>query len=90
MFPPSLGFLNVLRVLTTVGDITPEAFNARFDFMASRNDTYYVLVVCDESDEVVGTGAVVVERKFIHDLGRWDSSDSVLSADMISRSRRSS
>ena len=65
------GFLNVLRVLTTVGDITPEAFNARFDFMASRNDTYYVLVVCDGSGEVVGTGQVMVERKFIHDLGGW-------------------
>ncbi len=37
--------------------------------MANRNDTYYVLVVCDESDSVVGTGAVVVERKFIHNLG---------------------
>ena len=73
-----------------MGDITPEAFNARFDFMASRNDTYYVLVVCDESDEVVGTGAVVVERKFIHDLGRWNSPNSVLSTDTVARSCRSS
>jgi GNAT superfamily N-acetyltransferase len=37
--------------------------------MASRNDTYYILVVCDSSNEVVGTGAVIVERKFIHNLG---------------------
>ena len=37
--------------------------------MANRNDTYYVLVVCDENNTVVGTGAVVVERKFIHNLG---------------------
>lgn len=37
--------------------------------MAHRNDTYYVLVVCDETNTVVGTGAVVVERKFIHNLG---------------------
>lgn len=64
-----LGFLNVLRVLTTVGDVSYEAFNERFDFMAARNDTYYVLVICDEKEEVVGTGAVVVERKFIHGLG---------------------
>jgi len=55
--------------LTTVGDFSEEAFNARYDFMANRNDTYYVLVVCDESNAVVGTGAVVVERKFIHNLG---------------------
>ena len=37
--------------------------------MASRSDTYYVLVICDESGTVVGTGAVIVERKFIHGLG---------------------
>jgi GNAT superfamily N-acetyltransferase len=55
--------------LTTVGDFSEEAFNARYDFMANRNDTYYVLVVCDETNAVVGTGAVVVERKFIHNLG---------------------
>ncbi|KAL9106639.1 MAG: hypothetical protein Q9227_008359 [Pyrenula ochraceoflavens] len=63
------GFLDVLRVLTTVGDITPEQFASRYDWMASRNDTYYVLVICDESGTVVGTGAVIVERKFIHGLG---------------------
>jgi glucosamine-phosphate N-acetyltransferase len=63
------GFLPTLRVLTTVGDFSEEAFNARYDFMASRNDTYYVLVVCDETETVVGTGGVVVERKFIHNLG---------------------
>lgn len=62
-------FLSTLGVLTTVGDISEEAFNARYDYMASRNDTYYVIVVCDESHTVVGTGAVVVERKFIRGLG---------------------
>ena len=65
--PP--GFLPTLRVLTTVGDFSQEDFNARYDFMANRNDTYYVLVVCDENNVIVGTGAVVVERKFIHSLG---------------------
>ena len=29
----------------------------------SAPGTYYVLVVCDDSEKVVGTGAVVVERK---------------------------
>lgn len=33
-------------------------------------DTYYIIVVEDEKKEVVGTGAVVVERKFIHELGK--------------------
>lgn len=56
-------------MLTTVGEPTLEEFNARYDFMASRNDTYYVLVICDSQNAVVGTGAVIVERKFIHNLG---------------------
>ena len=67
----------MLRVLTTVGDISLQAWNDRYDFMASRNDTYYILVICDESEEVVGTGAVIVERKFIHGLGKCDTSAEV-------------
>ncbi|KIW57268.1 hypothetical protein, variant [Exophiala xenobiotica] len=63
------GFLPTLRVLTTVGEPTLAEFNARYDFMYSRNDTYYILVICDESGTVVGTGAVIVERKFIHNMG---------------------
>lgn len=65
----NVGFLDVLRVLTTVGDITPAQWIDRYTFMASRNDTYYLLVVTDASDRVVGTGALIVERKFIHRLG---------------------
>ncbi|KAL2414790.1 Glucosamine 6-phosphate N-acetyltransferase [Exophiala dermatitidis] len=63
------GFLDTLRVLTTVGEPTLAEFNARYDFMASRNDTYYILVICDTTGTVVGTGAVIVERKFIHNMG---------------------
>jgi len=62
-------FLSTLRVLTTVGEPTLAEFNQRYDFMASRNDTYYVLVICDSQNVIVGTGAVIVERKFIHSLG---------------------
>lgn len=36
--------------------------------MAGR-DEYYILVVLDGSGRIVGTGALVVERKFIHNLG---------------------
>jgi glucosamine-phosphate N-acetyltransferase len=65
----SRGYLDVLRVLTTVGDITEEAWNKRYDWITSRNDEYYMLVVCDGADRVVGTGSLIVERKFIHELG---------------------
>ncbi|KAJ5980501.1 Acyl-CoA N-acyltransferase [Penicillium waksmanii] len=63
------GYLDVLRVLTTVGEISEEQWNARFDWIASRNDEYYMLVVCDGDDRIVGTGSLIVERKFIHSLG---------------------
>ncbi|KAI9737911.1 MAG: Glucosamine-phosphate N-acetyltransferase-like protein [Cirrosporium novae-zelandiae] len=63
------GFLDVLRVLTTVGPVSESEFHTRYDYMAERGDTYYLLVICDGSGVVVGTGALVVERKFIHGLG---------------------
>lgn len=85
------GFLEVLKVLTKVGDISEEAWNGRYDYMADREGDYFILVVLDggdaptsdespsaaasasETDEngrrIVGTGALVVERKFIHNLG---------------------
>jgi glucosamine-phosphate N-acetyltransferase len=62
----TLGFLDVLRVLTTVGDINAAEFNARFEEMRSSNGAYYVVVVLDGEEgvgHVVGTGALVVERK---------------------------
>ena len=59
----SVGFLDVLRVLTTVGDISEEAWTERYDWMAKRGDEYYILVVCDGEGKVVGIGSVVVERK---------------------------
>jgi len=63
-----LSFLDVLRVLTSVGDISEPQWNERYDWMAAR-DEYYILVVLDGSGRIVGTGALVVERKFIHNLG---------------------
>lgn len=58
-----VGFLDVLKVLTTVGDISEEKWMERYDWMAKRGDEYFVLVICDGDKKVVGTGTVVVERK---------------------------
>ncbi len=63
------GFLDVLRVLTSVGEVSVEDWNARYDWMARRNDEYFLLVICNEEGRVVGTGSLIVERKFIHSLG---------------------
>ncbi|EGZ78135.1 glucosamine 6-phosphate N-acetyltransferase [Neurospora tetrasperma FGSC 2509] len=66
------GFLDCLRVLTTVGDITKEQFQDRYDWVSRQDGGYFILVIEDTNSSpprVVGTGAVLVERKFIHNLG---------------------
>ena len=37
--------------------------------MSTRNDEYYLLCIEDNNSKIVGTGALLVERKFIHNLG---------------------
>lgn len=58
----TIGFLDVLRVLTEVGDVSQSEFEQRFDEMKARSG-YHVLVILDGSDKIVGTGALVVEKK---------------------------
>ena len=60
------GFLDVLRVLTTVGDIDEAAFVRRFEEMRASTGKaggYHILVILDGDKKVVGTGCLVVERK---------------------------
>ncbi|EME49511.1 hypothetical protein DOTSEDRAFT_143570 [Dothistroma septosporum NZE10] len=63
------GFLDVLRVLTHVGEVTKPEFEERFDQMKAGAGGYHVLVILDGDRKIVGTGALIVERKFIHHLG---------------------
>ena len=46
-----------------------QAWNERYTWMSSRNDSYFLLAILDASQHIVGTGALIVERKFIHQLG---------------------
>jgi len=63
------GFLDCLRVLTTVGDITEAQWDERYEWMANAGKGGYYLLVIDDGSRIVGTGALLVERKFIHNLG---------------------
>ncbi|KAM7186561.1 Acyl-CoA N-acyltransferase [Rhypophila sp. PSN 637] len=66
------GFLDCLRVLTTVGDISKDQFDQRYDWISRQEGGYFILVIEDTNSSpprVVGTGALLVERKFIHNLG---------------------
>jgi glucosamine-phosphate N-acetyltransferase len=65
----SSGFLDTLRVLTTVGQPSYATFLERYNYISSIPFTYFILVILDPSETVVGTGAVIVERKFIHNMG---------------------
>lgn len=59
----SAGVLDVLRVLTTVGEVSPEAFVKRFDAMKAAAGCYHTIVIIDAGGKIVGTGALVVEMK---------------------------
>jgi len=66
------GHLDVLGDLAWIGSITEEQWTAQFDLMSKCNGTYYVLVLVDgngEEAKIVGTGALIVERKFLCELG---------------------
>ncbi|KAK8040109.1 hypothetical protein PG993_008520 [Apiospora rasikravindrae] len=63
------GFVDCLSVLTWVGDMTEPEFHARYDDMAKSNGTYFYLVV-EHAGRAVGTGALVAEKKFIHNRGK--------------------
>ena len=50
-------------------DLKLQQWNERYDWMFTRNDEYYLLCIEDNNSKIVGTGALLVERKFIHNLG---------------------
>lgn len=58
----SKGFLDVLRGLTSVGEIAQSAWEERYDEMAKR-DGYYIVVIEDEGGRIVGVGTLLVEVK---------------------------
>jgi glucosamine-phosphate N-acetyltransferase len=63
------GFLTVLATLTSTPIIPFSEFSAQVEAMRACKDTYYILVICDKDGWVMGTGSLIVERKFIHGLG---------------------
>ncbi|CAG8816050.1 34785_t:CDS:2, partial [Gigaspora margarita] len=71
------GFLDVLTVLTTVGDMSKAQFlgkskvNAkeRFYYLKAHNHEYFTLVIVSPEDRIIGAGTIFIERKFIHNNG---------------------
>lgn len=46
-----------------MGDISEEAWNERYDWMNGQGKGGYYLLVIEDQGRIVGTGALLVERK---------------------------
>ena len=57
------GFLECLRDLTWMGNVTVDEFNERYDEMDTGGMGPYFYVVIEHRGRIVGTGAVIVEKK---------------------------
>jgi len=76
------GFLQLLGELTSVGDITREAWDKRFDEMKECKDTYLVTVIEDTAlHKIIGATTLVVEKKFIHNCGKVGRVEDVVVSD---------
>ncbi|TNV73972.1 hypothetical protein FGO68_gene6689 [Halteria grandinella] len=65
------GIMNVLGQLTIVGDVTQEAFEKQFEWMFPlHKDTYHIVVIVDNKlDKIIGSGSLIMERKFLRSTG---------------------
>eukprot|EP01062_Namystynia_karyoxenos_P071423 TRINITY_DN66920_c0_g1_i1.p1 TRINITY_DN66920_c0_g1~~TRINITY_DN66920_c0_g1_i1.p1 ORF type:complete len:261 (+),score=63.92 TRINITY_DN66920_c0_g1_i1:75-785(+) len=64
------GFLDALSQLTTVGEVSEAEFAAQLDHMNKSNGSHNVLVAEDaDTGLIVATGAILLERKFVHACG---------------------
>lgn len=61
------GFLETLRDLTVVGEISRQRFNQRLREVALNPDHY--IYVAERDGRVVGSATLLIERKFIHQCG---------------------
>ncbi|EPR78795.1 Glucosamine 6-phosphate N-acetyltransferase [Spraguea lophii 42_110] len=60
------GFVECLKELTEVGDISEEAFLKRYNKIKYKE---IYIIVAEENNVVVGAGTVFFEPKFIRNLG---------------------
>ena len=67
------GYLDLLKQLTEIGEISPERFDERFSIMqksAKLPALYYVCVLEDyETNRVIGSATLQLEYKFIRNCG---------------------
>ncbi|XP_049847944.1 glucosamine 6-phosphate N-acetyltransferase-like [Schistocerca gregaria] len=65
------GYCQLLEQLTTVGQLSKNAFESRFEELRMAEGMYYIVVIEDRRhSRVVATATLVVEKKFIHEAGK--------------------
>lgn len=57
------GFFECLQTLTATGAISETQFHEQYDWMREKGQEWYYGVVIEHAGKVVGTGALIVERK---------------------------
>jgi glucosamine-phosphate N-acetyltransferase len=65
------GHLSVLSVLTETPDVGADSWESQFQDLRDTTATYYIVVVVSrDTDRIVASGGVFIERKFLRGLGR--------------------
>jgi glucosamine-phosphate N-acetyltransferase len=65
------GHLSVLSVLTETPDVGADAWASQFRALRDTPATYYIVVVVSrDTDRIVASGGIFIERKFLRGLGR--------------------
>jgi len=61
------GYVDLLNQLTCVGEVSKSDYTKRFNEIKGSKDTYYITVVEDTtSGQVIASGTLLIEMKFIH------------------------
>lgn len=63
-------YIETLKVLTTVGEISLESFAELFNHWKEHPHIYQPHVIANTEGLVVATGMLLVERKLIHECGK--------------------
>jgi len=65
------GHLSVLSILSETPDVGADAWTSQFHDLRDTPATYYIVVVVSrDTDRIVASGGVFIERKFLRGLGR--------------------
>ncbi len=64
----NLGYLELLEQLTTVGDIPYDEWINRYNQIHNNTCIQIWVMVCN--DDIIATGTIIIEHKFIHNCGK--------------------